>query len=330
MLTITCAALEGVITGRGTLATAIEDAAWLLGGDWRFQTGEGDHAWQWQLSASYGQLGPYFVSLLNPGQQTDQRGTELRLAFQHGAWAGEIDWQRLRNNVDDDGTQPTTLQHQTQATLGYEFSESMIGLQHMEATLAAQSRSPIYVPSGYLGTLVNDRTLSMGVETRWQWGETEGTLAWQGSQLRDRQVPTNDTDTHQWQAGLSRSWALKNGWTLTLAPGWDWSRTHWRSSGLDDVSESVQMDMALEGLASGRMRLYLTPAWRADDAPSSLQRTETHSLSGGLDYTLQQGHGLQPGVTLGVSGNYDRTQDLMANTTSENWQVYGHVRLDWQ
>ena len=275
-------------------------------------------------------MGPYFVSLLNPGQQTDQRGTNLRLTFRRGAWEGEIDWQRLRNNVEDDSTQPTTLQHQTRAALGYALEQPVVGLQRVDVTFTAQSRSPIYVPTGYLGTLVNDRSLSMGVETRWQWGDTEGTLSWQGSRLRDRLVAANDADTRQWQISLSRAWSLDNGWTLRLAPGGSWSETRYRLGGQADVSEMAQMDMALEGLAAGRMRLYFTPGWQAEDAPSSLQRTETHSLSGGLDYTLQQGTGLKPGVSLGVSGSWDRTQDLMAGTDTENWQVYGHVRLDWQ
>ncbi len=214
--------------GSGTLASMVEDRAWRINSNYQVAAGE----WRWLIQAGYGHVGPYFVSLLNPVQQVDQRGGRLSVAFSRDNWRGAFSWQRLRDNVEDDPALLTTQTEDVQAQLGYQFEQSgRLGFKGVNLALSSVYRRPKRIPSGYLGTVLDDRTDEVSIQVDWQIVGLTGQGGWMYSRLDDFRNSLNNSETRQWQLTLQRSWELTGGRALSFATSWQQGDTDYVNLG---------------------------------------------------------------------------------------------------
>lgn len=310
--------------GRGSLVNTIDDRAWRLDAGYKWTSA----AWQWLVQADYARIGPYFVSLLNPTQQTDQQGGRLGVAVAHDHWQGALSWQQIEDNVEHDTTQLTTRVEDWRAQVGYTFAQPFAHLlSGINLSLYDQVRTPRFIPTGYLGTPVDDHTQGLSLSTDLQFYGATGQLIWERSWQDDRRVSSNDADTQQLQLSLQKSWQISPGRTVSLAPGWVYGETDYYRSGQRVINETVSVDISSDGWMSGRMQVMLSPSWERNQDTLYTMDTDGYALSGSVNYRLRSAKQLP--LTLSLTGNWQKQHDHQLNLTTETWQLYATLRLQW-
>ena len=321
--------------GRGAVLGTFTDEAYVLGMQWRFQTGaSGRTPSDWALTLSHGETGPYFRSLLDPAGEADQRATRLELAMQRGALGAALTLERVRNNVDDLPDLATSRRDGAALQVGYQFVEPVLKVLTGLSGGAEWARvRPISVPAGVSpSTLTDDRARSLGVRADYALRGVTGSLTVGAGDYTSYNDAVPDTRSWSWALDAGRGF-LNDRLSTRLQVGREFTRE--RASGATTVSDQASVGVGLTGLARGRLGASLEATLnRTQSPPDTTTGTDasddlTRSLSGGLSWRLVQGSqdSGRPEVTVGLTGMWQKTERRRGGDDSRDWYVGATLQI---
>lgn len=321
--------------GRGAVLGTLTDEAYVLGMQWRFQTGtSGRTPSDWALTLSHGEIGPYFRSLLDPAGEADQRATRLELAMQRGAFGAGLTLERVRNNVDDLPDLATSRRDGAALQVGYQFVEPALKVLTGLSAGAEWARvRPISVPAGVSrSTLTDDRARSLGVRADYALRGVTGSLTVGVGDYTSYNDAVPDTRSWSWALDAGRAF-FNDRLSTRLQVGREFTRE--RASGATTVSDQATVGLGVSGLARGRLGASLEATLnRTQSPPDTTTGTDgsddlTRSLSGGLSWRLVQGSqdSGRPGVTVGLTGMWQKTERRRGGDDSRDWYVGATLQI---
>ncbi len=324
--------------GRAPLLRARSDGAYVLGAEWAFMTGAstGTPA-EWLLGLRHGQIGPYFRSLLDPGQEADQRASQLTLALRRGGFRAGVALQRVRNNVDGLADLATSRLDSAQLETGYSFSRPALGLLNEATVRATWVRTrPIVIPSGIDPDLVTDdrqRALEFGMA--YAFGRLTGSLDLGLGDYRNASSRVPDTRSWRWSLSARRP-LLGDRVFLDLSLGRDLTRDD--DTGGITRTDQLTLQLAADGLRGGRLGASLAGSLNRSKAPADpgtgtdASDELTRSLSAQLSWRVitPSPRPGRPAVTLGLSAMWQESEERVAGTSSRPWSVNATLRIGAQ
>ncbi len=314
--------------GSGGLASTASDDALLLGMRLSGRLNEQSRTpLVWSLLLSYGRIGPYFYSLMNPGLQNDQQAARLTLGASMGGWKGGLSLQRTENNVDDLAGFPTSRLDTLSADLSYRFGKPWGGVLESLGMEFHHSRGrPVDIPTGYTHPLADDRNRKLTGRAGFLLLGGRGSFRLERSWRDDWSGTGPDSRTDGWGLSYSRGFFDNR---LTFRP--DLSREVTRDLDADTrrVTENYQLPVTVTGLFGRRVAIGITPLLNRTRSDADSSDTKTRTLSGWATWTLLEERSNRPSVTLSLSGMHQEVDTAGGTGDYREWQLYAGIRIGY-
>jgi len=319
--------------GRSAVLGTLTDAAYVLGAQWRFQTGAAARTpADWVLILTHGETGPFFRSLLDPAGEADQRATQVALTVQRGGFGAALRLERVRNNVDDLPDLATSRRDGATLETGYQFAEPVLKLLTGVSAVAEWARvMPVSVPVVVdRSSLTDDRARNLGVRADYALGGVTGSLTVGVGDYTSFNDAVPDTRSWSWSLDAARGF-LDDRLSVRAQLGRDFTRE--RASGAASVSDQATVGLGVTGLARGRVAANVDLTLNRTQTPGDPPTDDlTRSVSGGLSWQLVQPgrRAGRPSVALGLSGTWQETERRRGGTDTSDWYVGATLRITAQ